>query len=723
MKNIFTSKTVTAVTSLDRIVESLDNTINKSQTVTPQITTSALSLESLRDDQLHSLNSATNELSVSLESIAADLGISDRLNDAQIAAGTAAGILAGDYKQFLSHTTEFPTVSTESMGVVQSMGLADSVSERSFSLEAYDERENRNAVIYSIAYNMQASRQDEFGETFFPTIVITPDNVGFGITVSLMMVYDGVQRDISGVFSDFKKRNIIRAIADPSVLRKEQTRIIPVVRPQSVANFSDPVLIVPFNIDLEGTLIQTAPLLPGVKVDLLGISQTTELLNSGVMDQTDSIDPYISLQNLYLSVTDASGATPVTDVLKINTSNLPLANFTHGVQNNYRVMTLNFQTTSILINLNTLQADGTPLVALAPIVTTNLIVRLEVNITGSVNIETGETNVFANYVAVSTVQDATGNFLDQTALPALPIVTLLNTGTIEGYELQAYRTNMNRRQRGQLIDVTKYTQMYNVPLRSPITTIHPINTDGQTDTSDIQALITATRIRTSNEAVTALINGAVMLRDYIDARDVVSEGPDLLGVGRFYVRPTYYEENIDMNAVINSLTSFQRAQDIQAAIVNKVRDYAYRMYRDSEYKAAADAFAGGIGPVPTVIIGTDPVLARYLEVTGDLRTLGGEFDVRIVSTLDNRVAGKIFITFGVFDESRNVTPNPLNFGNMAFGPELVLTANISRGGQMSKETVVQPRYLFIQHLPVMTMLTVTNVPSVINSIAIKNHVV
>jgi hypothetical protein len=174
-----------------------------------------------------------------------------------------------------------------------------------------------------------------------------------------------------------------------------------------------------------------------------------------------------------------------------------------------------------------------------------------------------------------------------------------------------------------------------------------------------------------------------------------------------------------MATAIDSIKSHERAQDIQAVLVNKIRDFAYRMYRDSEYKAAADAIQGGISKTPTVVIGTDPVLARYLTVTGDLRTLGGEFDVKIVSTLDVRVQGKIFITFGVFDENRNVAPNPLNFGNMIWGPELVLTANISRGNTISKETVVQPRYLFVTHLPVVALLTVENVPDVLNKVAIN----
>ena len=150
--------------------------------------------------------------------------------------------------------------------------------------------------------------------------------------------------------------------------------------------------------------------------------------------------------------------------------------------------------------------------------------------------------------------------------PSVALVIRMAGGSIVGYDLLAYRTNMNRRQRGQLIDVTKYTQLYNVPLRSPITTIHPINTDGQTDASDVQALITATRIRTSNEAVTALLNASDVLREYVDSRDMVGVGPDVLGVGRFFVRPTYYQETLDMNALVDSIKSHERAADIQARV-------------------------------------------------------------------------------------------------------------------------------------------------------------
>lgn len=703
-----------ATTQLGRMVNQLQEVVHQGL-LTREVTQSTLALEGLQDQQRHQLDSAYTEITTAVESIYEQLfpntSGADKMTVAQIEAGSIAGMLAGDFRQALAHKLDMPSVGTENMAVVTPSGMTDALAQRAFGLEAYDERENRNATIYSIAYNVFSARQDEFGETFFPTLVITPDQVGFGVSVNLMMVYDGVERKVTGTFEDFKKKNIIRAVADPTILRKEQTRIVPVHRAQSADKFVDSAIIPAAPIILEGEAINTAPIAFGKKVDLLGLSQTDSLLSAGVMDQTDSIDPAVQLRDVYAKIGD--------DVLRFKTKELPLANFTYATQNNYRVQNLNFTTTSVLLNKDTKNVDGSALTDLAGIVTGDLIVRLELQVSGSVNIETGETVLIAGRPSVHSIRNTAGEDLDLTVAPAAAIVTAVAAGELIGYDLLAYRTNMNRRQRGQLIDVTKYTQLYNVPLRAPITTIHPINTDGQTDASDVQALITTTRVRTSNESVSALISTADILKEYVDARDVTGVGPDVLGVGRFFVRPTFFSEELDINASIDSIKSHERAADIQAVLVNKIRDYAYRMYRDSEFKAAADALAGGIAPTPTVIVGTDPVIARYLTVTGDLRTLGGEFDVRIVSTLDYRVKGKIFIGFGVFDENRNVAPNPLNFGNLVWAPELVLTANISRGNTISKETVVQPRFAHVTHAPILTVLGVSNIPDALDKVTLN----
>lgn len=716
------NKTGVQPSIVQNIAERVSAQLSRGPMVAPAIAGKIIALEGLDSNDRVQLEHGFEELRIVIESIAGEVGIAKNMNEAQYDAAAMAGLMASNYKTSLSKKYDPVNVSTESVHSVMPFGVSDAMFERSFALEAYDERENKNAMLYTITYNMQAARLDEFCETFFPTITITPDQVGFGVTVDLMTVMDSTERKISGAFEDFKRKNIIRAVADPTVLKREQTRIVPVVRtPQTDSYFIAASTVAAQTILVEGESITTAPLRTGVKLDLLGISQTAELLAKGVMDNTDALDPAITLQNVYVTFTDGTD----TDVIRFNTVNLPLANFNYNPQSNYREMVLNFKTSSILINGLTKQADGTALVALAPVYNgtvgntdDDFIVRVELQVTGNINIETGETTVFGNLVTTYTIQNSDGDILDTSVAPAATIAGVINTGVIAGYDLQAYRTNMNRRQRGQLINTTRFTQLYNVPLRSPITAIHPINTDDSIDASDIQALVQATRVRTSNDGVTSLLNSAAVLREYVDARDSVGIGPDIMGVGRLFTRPVFYSETVDMATAIDSLKSHERAEDMQAVLVNKIRDLAYRMYRDSEYKAAADALAGGIAPVPTVVIGTDPVLARYLTITGELRTLGGEFDVRIVSTLDNRVQGKIFVSFGVFNEERNSLVHPLNFGNMIWAPELVLTANISRGNTISKETVVQPRYLFVTHLPVLSVIEVENVPDVLNKVAI-----
>lgn len=698
-----------ADTALGRLVANIGSLVHDSMVGQSGLTQMAVSTESLSDNDVRMFESAVDGLRTNLTALSARMNTS--LESYQIDAGVVGGLVSLDPKAMLGNKQSL-MISAENMQVV-GMPAGEGFDARPLSLEAYDDRDNKNAALYTIAYNMQSSRQDDFCETLFPTIVLSPDQVGITITVRLMQVFNELYRQISGALDNYNKKNIIRAVADPTILKNEMTRIIPVYRPESAANFVASAKLAPRTIDLEGEAISTSSLAVGKKFSLLGISQTDHLLESGVMDITDSIEQGIRLKYVVIEVGN--------DVLKFDVSNLPTSEFTYATQGNFRKMQLNFESSSVLINADTKNAAGGALDTLAPVVSGDYIVRLDVGASGSVNLELGDTEVFGNKATVFSVQNSTGELLSLSSAPGSTIAALFANAKVIGYELVAYRSNLNRRQRGQLIDTTFFTQAYNVYFTNPITAIHPVTMDGQTDASDLQALVTATRIRTSNAGVKALIEAAQTLREFVDARDYQGVPPDVLGVGRFYVLPSYFEETIDMTQIINSLTSFERAQDMQAALVNKIRDYAFRMYRDSQYKAAADALAGGLAPVPNVIIATDPVLARYLTVAGDLRTLGGEFNCRVVSSLDVRVAGKIFITFGVFDETRNTQPNPLNFGNMLWSPEVTVVLPIARNGQISKELAVAPRFRHIVNTPILTVLTVNNVPDVVGKVSIDFH--
>jgi hypothetical protein len=252
---------------------------------------------------------------------------------------------------------------------------------------------------------------------------------------------------------------------------------------------------------------------------------------------------------------------------------------------------------------------------------------------------------------------------------------------------------------------------------SPITALKPLTDPGQDDGGNLATLVTLTQLMTSQAGVNELVKAASILKQYVEGAqgDIAAVAPSVLGAGRLLVRPQYLSDKIDYDTDIDSLRSQDRIADLKAVMVNKLTDMAYRLHRDSEYEIASNARYGGQAPQPTAIIGTDPYLYQYLMRDGDLRTLGEQFKIKIVSSYNPAVRCRIFMAFGQFDGSENTTPNPLHFGTMAWKPELVTTLPISRNGQTSKELTVQPSYLHFVNCPIMGVLEVVNVPNVVAS--------
>lgn len=716
-------KKSTAETQLDQFTQHLGDRIAAAggHFTDPAVGASAMALESFGGAEV-ALSNTLDELNTALESVLLELEIPKfdqketphGINKVQLAAAQAAGIMATNVPAALkagSYAAESMRMpASDDFNVTKFMNVfaPDGVSKR-LALEAYDEKDNKNAMVYSVAYNMQAAKQDAFAEMFFPTIVVTPDQVGFTMSIRLINVYNEVRRDINGKPSgNFGKRNIVQAVIDPTILRNDTTRIYPIVRPGAELNFMPATgngAVAPRNITLDdGQVVTTAPLAMDQTFSLLGLSQTDALLQTGILDSTDAIDTAIGLDKLYLTLGTGAGQ----EVIRFDTRRLPLATFNYAPQGNYRTMLVNFTTQSLLVGANTLKVDGSASTLLAAIVSGGFQVRLGVMVSGQVNCELGDTTLMASKLQVVSIRNPDGEALDLTTGQGATFAAIFAGATMSGFDLEARRTNSNRRERGQLLDTTFYNQVYAVPLRAPITIPRPLTTGDANDSSDLSALITATHVRTTNAAIDELVNAANVLESYVNNLDPLGTVPDVLGVTRFLVQPFFERKTIDVAAVINSLKSSDRPMDLSAVIVGYIRDVVYRMYTASGYKAAADALAGGIGPVPTVIIGTDPTIARWINVEGDLRTLGGSFNVRIESTLNNNVAGKIFISFGEFGTGKEGVPNPMHFGNMAWKPELALVLPLHRNGANSKELTVQPSFLHVVNLPILAVFDVIN---------------
>lgn len=655
----------------------------------------------------------------------------ERFSPVACEAAAVAAMHASDWQSFVQTKYDFP-VATENNHVVTSFARESNLGYRiekgmgsrdgQWAFEAYDERGNRDVVAFNVAYQLGASTQGKFGETLYPTIVMDPTRDAYEVVAELMMVFDGAQHNINGSITNFLKHNLIRAIVNPNILKKNQTRATPVYRAENADSFvSSSVLVgggglVPrLTVNNGEGDFQTASLKTGKNVNFIGLAQTSAIVATGGLDNTDSLDPYVVLD--YVDLKFVNGAD--TSVVRIKTKYFPFANFIAGPQDNYRRQNLNLTTTSVVLSKNTVDVWGAAPAALADLINEEYLIRLELNVTGHVNIETGAGIVNGVITSISSFQDSNGVELAQGGAPQNALAAVLAAGTVIGFGHESFLTNQNRRRQGQKTDMTRLTQQYRVPLRAPITAQHPAHVDGAIDASDIQQLIQTVRIQVANEAVTSLFEYNDFLKGYMDIRDSVDLGPDILGLGRLYVRATHYEDTINMLQVVDSLASRNRMEDIRAAMLNIIRDYAYKMYIEGEYGPASELLNGGIVKMPTVVIATNPYFAQFLMSTGDSRTLGPEFEYTVVSTFDQRMKDSLFITFCDMGDQRNTIPLPLSFGNMLWASELALTANISRGNTYSRETMVQPRYLFVNHLPMLTHLTITNLPQVLRKVTVN----
>lgn len=672
-----------------------------------QIGSTVFATESLTSDKQQMLTSVANNMETTIKAVLDGFGGSFAFEGVNIEAATIGGMVATAPQNFLRQ--KLRNVGDGALAVTALVG--DGALERGIAVEAYDERENRNAQLYTILFNLMASRQDEFGETWFPTININPTEVGLLVSVKLFYVYNDFKRAVTGNLANYGRVNLIRAYANSEVLKNELTRAVPVLRTAGGAEnnadkFVDVADVPARSVELgAGISVSTGALKVDARVDLIGMSQTNELLNSGLMGPTDSLDAFAKLEAVYIKLTD--------DVIRVDVSNLPGSVFTYSPQGNSRRMLLDLDSDGIVLNSDTVNVDGSPLADLTELATHSARVRLAIG--GNVVLDKGEAVVNAGNLALVTVRNAAGAVVSGGAAGTL--ATKLAGAKVVGYDLLAYRANSNIRQRGQLLDTQTHFQVLQVPYRSPVAVLAPVMSVGDNDTSAVQSLITTVGVRVSNEAVTAVIKTQQALAAYSPVATANGELPEMSAIGSNYVKPTYFTDAINLSSM-NSVAQHERLADIRATLVEKIRYFANEMYRQSEYKAAADLLTGNVGYKPTVIIGTDPVLYNYIQADGELRTLGEKFDVKVVATLDSRVKGKIFMSFGVFDANRNTAVNPLNFGNMLYAAELVSNMPVARDGQTSNEVMVTPRFAHINHLPVMTYITVTGLPEATGKIAI-----
>lgn len=588
--------------------------------------------------------------------------------------------------------------------VVGMEGMSDAFSKRVVGMENFDDKDNRNAKVTSMSYNLNAAQQNEFGETFFPTVTISNDQVGIAVSIRLISVIKDFTRNADASLADFRRRNIVRALLDHTILKNDSNKLVPQYTAQTSQWFSTDIGT--FKRDVEGVEHNTGALVVNKEIgDLIRLGYpeaTPHALNQG-----DTIDPAVGVAAVYAVI----GASKV----RLNLKSYKRAGFLAAPEDDSRLQNLNCALDTIAITPSMTQFNGAAMGAeLAVLKANEWTVQLKLNMSGNINVARGNGRVDVTEFSLVKIMDKDGEIVDITAGDGKAIADAIKKESIVGWDIDGRLSNLNRRQRGQIMDTTVYNQVWTVPLRSPITYPRPVNATSETDAADLAVLVSTTHARTSNEAVTTLFEAADMFEEYAShvKHDLDAIPPERFGVTRLLVRPTYKTKTIDLTKIVNNQNSKEKEADIAAEMMLQIKNVAYEMYRDSGFQAFIESGAAGVTGNPTVLIGTDPYTSRFVFVPSDTRTMGPDFQFKVVTTPDERFQGNIVIAFG-YPELFKGEINPAHFGNMLWAAETVLVLQMNRSGDAQKETTVQPRFRHIINVPVMGWLIVKGLPEVI----------
>lgn len=572
-------------------------------------------------------------------------------------------------------------------------------------LENYNEKSQRDFRVVTVGYNLEASRQDEFAERLYPTTVINPVEGGVVQVLPYIAVMKDVYHAVSGQKLANEEVNMVEAYRDPSILDDNCTDLIPAVDPDgtNLKFFVDPAVVPHHQVTNEQNMtVTTGPLKPGVKIDLMGNSNANLLINKGMLDISDTIDPSGRLKALYVKFDGK--------IVRFVVDRLPTAVFQPGLIGDTRIAKLDFISEDLVVGADTKAIDGSVSAQMQELTNRKWTARLSVSFNGHVSTSRGDARYGVNGIEIDRIVDEDRKLISIEEGDGKDIVDAVGPLEVVGYDLDLKFTNTNRRQRGHLLQTRAIQFRHPIPMHAPVTL--PMSTmDGETGPGDVvKALTVNTNIRNSNNAVKRLLNYLAQLKE------VVGNGYDrpkfgaVEGALSIMMRPTYREGTLHLPDHIDTLKSQDRWQDVCSTILNFAKGILFPAYRESNIEAAFRVISGNQDEKPMFIFATDKEIGNYLMTQGDDRTLGAILEYDLVTTNNELFDGKLVIV----PTRKNPTENDiLSFGQFFYVSTVIADLPITRGGQqVTREIAAVPFNLHVNNIPFAINLTITGLEEV-----------
>lgn len=631
------------------------------------------------------------------------------LTDAQAEAGLHAAAMADKPAAWAKKAVEATNEAQQINNTEDGVEFADRV-----VMEAYEDSNFRDAIGYSVVWNIVAARQSNAVENIWSTLTLEPNRSHVEAIVQFQVFHQEVRHKSTGDKVDFGRILMMETIIHGELLDENIIKCVPVYEETvSDHHFVDPTVIAHREVTVDGETVTTAPLLVEVEHGLLGLSQAAIGGLTGELNSASQLAPMPRMENLYLKIVNKAGKS---SIVRIDAIQLNRSQFVANQEGNIRDISLNMVVQAIGLDAKTVDVTGAPAEALDFLrqqAFNQHRVEFQLKVFGDGNLETGNVEIKSAKGRVSAIKlrQALGHFTtekDQTIVQELKD----NIKEIEliAFDIDASRTNIDRRQRGPLTNVTAEFQKYYVRLGSPISTIFPATES--TSNVDLIAPMTATRIKNDFYGIKALFRYSEVLSGLAISQDAGMPRAEIKAIGRHIMTPYYRHYVISALSILDSNRSKNKLEDLQHAILNYVRDAIIHGMRDSKLELALQVQTGSPDTKHTLAILTNQILGKYLFQLGDTRILGSLPYPIVADTHASELLG----TYGSDEHEMFIVPtlpgtqmNPLHFGHHFWKPELASTLQVTRDNSTSREIVVQPCNEWHMLCPWIIRITVTDI--------------
>lgn len=628
----------------------------------------------------------------------------------------------------------------------ESLSTAISASDviESYNAEAF-ESQALNTIFYaSVALAVATAKQDDFADMFYPAIMLPATDAFYELAVDIEYFTSDYKHLLAAGKKDLDgKLPLWKNIFNNELLDDNKLTIKPVAANDAAGDFL--LTDHKFDVEVRGEKYESAPYKFGVLADILALCNTEGEVKAGsVRDFTDRIDRAVSFKNIYLGYENAGNKL----AYQIDMTNRARTIFNTVAEGTDLELEVSFDGEVTLHTKNAKDFLGRhdsdnalfgSTIAGKP---DAYAVTFRFTAHGRLSVETSGVEITAgNLVPVEVLKlknpgnpASVDEVMDLKSGDGLEIVQQLAKIKLIGFDLNTSVTNSNFRHRGLMVTRLNQKVRAYCEFRSGlnIPAPHHVLFGG---TNDAMAISVETQSHVINSmmsvgAVKSLIGFAKSLR----AAD------ESFGLSRFktktisthMVYPWYKYEKLNVDTLVDSLESTGKRDNIAAAIWNRIADTVTIMANQSNYGILYKKLYEKSNM--TVVIGTDPYIATYLgraltqgqhgSVTTGLFPLTHEIDAKIVTTFNELMAGKLLISFVVNnDPERNKVPNPLTFGYSLYTPPFMREIATVRNNSHIKEVHIDPRFSFINNLPIMAEFDLTGFSKALEKNVFNHHLI